>query len=73
MRGGKFSVSEPLSLQTVLVAGAGVDIPFFPVEKPVIDRGYFVDPLDSCATHTPGYFGTSHVLLPVLGDRQHEH
>ena len=56
MRGGKVSVSEPLSYQTVLVAGAGVHIPFFPREKPVIDRGWFVDALDLCPPHTPGYF-----------------
>ena len=39
MRGGMFSVGEPLSHQTVLVAGAGVDILFFPGENLVIDRG----------------------------------
>ena len=39
IRGDMFSVGEPLSLQTVLVAGAGVDILFFPGEKLVIDRG----------------------------------
>ena len=56
MRGGMFSVGEPLSHQTVLVAGAGVDIPFFAGENPVIDGCQFVDAMDPCAAHTPGYF-----------------
>ena len=46
-----------LSHKTVLVAGAGVDIPFFSGEYPAIDRNEFVDALVPCAAHTPGYFG----------------
>ena len=39
MRGVKVSVGEPPSHQTVVVAWAGVDLPYFPGEIPVIDRG----------------------------------
>ena len=61
---------NPLSHQTVLVAGAGVDIPFFPGENPVIEG------LSSLMRWTYVLliylvtFATSHVLLPDLGDWQ---
>ena len=53
----RFRSLNLLTQQTVLVAGAGVDIPFFLGEKPVIDRGEFVDAMEPSPPHTPGYFG----------------
>ena len=56
MRGGKVLVGEPPTHQTVLVAGAVVDVPSFPGENPVMDRDWFVDAMDPCAPHVSGYF-----------------
>ena len=73
MRGGMFSVGEPLSHQTVLVAGAGVDILFFPGEKLDIERVSALMRWNHLRLLHLITLATSHVLFPVLGDQQHQH
>ena len=59
-----------LSHKTVLVAGVGVDIPFFPGENPVIERVSSLMRWTHVLLMHLVTFATSRVLLPDPGDRQ---
>ena len=71
MRGGKVSVGESPSYQTVLVVWAGVDLPSPPGKIPVIDRvSLLMRWTHVLLIHLVAY-SNCHVLVPVRVDRHH--